>query len=139
MKSVELIPTYSCFRLGLHNCQDCSGHWCAFTAPFHLYQSSIQEMVVYFLLHCPLGYPSHLLDGTLLHKSPDFPLKSNDSSYYLLYLLWKFITTTLSFDYIKIWILIKKESFRIYVLIDLLIFKNYIYFIINLIFVRNRL
>jgi len=35
----------------------------------------IKSVVVYFLLHCPLGYPSHQLDGTLLHGSPDFPLE----------------------------------------------------------------
>jgi len=29
---------------------------------------------VYSLLHLPLGYPSHLLDGTLPCCSPDFPL-----------------------------------------------------------------
>ena len=29
---------------------------------------------VYFLLHYPLGFPSHPLDGTLSYRSSDFPL-----------------------------------------------------------------
>jgi len=32
------------------------------------------KKAVYFLLHYPLGYPSHSLNGTILHCSPDFPL-----------------------------------------------------------------
>ncbi len=39
---------------------------------FSSYLTKIE--VVYFLLHCPLGYPSHTLDGTILHSSSDFPL-----------------------------------------------------------------
>ena len=32
------------------------------------------EAEVYFLLHYPLGFPSHPLDGTLSYRSSDFPL-----------------------------------------------------------------
>ena len=32
------------------------------------------EAVVCFLLHCPLGRPSHPLDGTPSYCSSDFPL-----------------------------------------------------------------
>lgn len=32
------------------------------------------ETEVYFLLHYPLGFPSHPLDGTLSYRSSDFPL-----------------------------------------------------------------
>jgi hypothetical protein len=32
------------------------------------------KSAVYSLLHYPLGYPSHYLNGTILHSSPDFPL-----------------------------------------------------------------
>jgi hypothetical protein len=49
--------------------------------------------------------------------------------------LWKCNKTTLSFDYIKIWILIKKENFRINLLIYLLIFEDDAYFIVDFIFV----
>jgi len=31
------------------------------------------NLAVYSLLHLPLGYPSHPLDGILPHCSPDFP------------------------------------------------------------------
>jgi len=34
-----------------------------------------QKLAVYSLLHYPLGYPSHFLNGTILHCSPDFPLE----------------------------------------------------------------
>jgi len=42
---------------------------------FTFSSSLTKSEVVYFLLHCPLGYPSHLLDGTILHGSSDFPLE----------------------------------------------------------------
>jgi hypothetical protein len=32
------------------------------------------EAEVCFLLHYPLGFPSHPLDGTLSYRSSDFPL-----------------------------------------------------------------
>ena len=37
------------------------------------------EAEVYFLLHYPLGFPSHPLDGTLSYRSSDFPLFQNKS------------------------------------------------------------
>jgi len=54
---------------------------------FSSYLTKIE--VVYFLLHYPLGYPSHLLNGTILHSSSDFPLASY-ASHCLLYLNWKY-------------------------------------------------
>ncbi len=44
----------------------------------------ITQTAVYFLLHLPSGLPGHLLDGTLSHCSPDFPLVN--TSNHLLYL-----------------------------------------------------
>jgi len=50
-----------------------------------LYRFTItKKLAVYSLLHYPLGYPSHYLNGTILHSSPDFPLEY--SSYCLVYL-----------------------------------------------------
>ena len=43
---------------------------CALTTPFH----PCHVMAVYFLWHCPQGFPRQVLPGTVSLQSPDFPL-----------------------------------------------------------------
>jgi len=41
----------------------------------HPFTLTKKNLAVYSLLHLPLGYPSHQLDGILPCSSPDFPLE----------------------------------------------------------------
>ncbi|ABV67565.1 hypothetical protein Abu_1308 [Aliarcobacter butzleri RM4018] len=54
---------------------------------------SPKKLAVYSLLHYPLDYSSHYLNGTTLHCSPDFPLEI--SSYCLVYLSWNYSLNSL--------------------------------------------
>lgn len=66
--------TPSCCGLGLQSRICCQNRWWAFTPPFHLCRK-LALTAVCFLLHFPLGRPSHLLDEIPVFCSSDFPLR----------------------------------------------------------------
>ena len=71
----KTLTTPSCCGLGLQSRICCQNRWWALTPPFHLFRNAVRA-VVCFLLHFPLGRPSHLLDEILVFCSSDFPLRS---------------------------------------------------------------
>lgn len=73
-KNMELLTYSFCYELGLHSDFNCLKSGELLPRRFTL-TKIINNLAVYFLLHFPLSYDSHLLDGIPLHCSPDFPLK----------------------------------------------------------------
>lgn len=84
--------TPSCCGLGLQSRICCQNRWWAFTPPFHLCRK-LALTAVCFLLHFPLGRPSHLLDEILVFCSSDFPLRLEASICYALAQLYTKIFT----------------------------------------------
>lgn len=71
---IKTPTTPSCCGLGLQSRICCQNRWWAFTPPFHLCRK-LALTAVCFLLHFPLGRPSHLLDEIPVFCSSDFPLR----------------------------------------------------------------